>query len=282
MHCAYMESIYQGAILTGLAKHTRVGKIRLIHTTASVDSFGFFMRETKSVTFLDLDGLRFDETLDRAQAAQKLSTSISQNVCIDTVTCNFMETFNHAAILTGLAENKRIRNFSMKGVDPQQFSFAMLKQVLKRNSRLWSVYIDYYCIFQHFSDSEMATIEFYELRNKHIHAITETSKDTLHERLHVWPQVFRSLRGCAMEASIIFLVLNALGVSVGPQNSTKNRRNPSRMRRYKGSYGGVKADKDRDFFKERSLFLLDIPRKKIGTVLIDGLSRLQHVVDRRI
>ena len=90
---------------------------------------------------------------------------------------------------------------------------AMLLQALNRNSSLWQVTA--WGPDEPFSDSELADLKVYCKRNKQIHAILEASTETIKGPLQVWPWVFQSMRGCEMEASIILLVLKALGESVG-------------------------------------------------------------------
>lgn len=178
------------------------------------------MRNTKSVTNLRLWDLTFEELLDPVQAAQNLSASIALNTSIEVLICYEVENVRYkTVILTGLAEHRRIGELELYWWEPDLLGgSAMLLKALKRNCSLF--YVSSYL-----AGNEMrAEMKFYATRNKQIHAILEAPEEKLCELLQVWPRVLQNMRECAMEASIIFLVLKALGDSVGPRDRLRKWR----------------------------------------------------------
>ena len=92
----------------------------------------------------------------------------------------------------------------------------MLLSALKRNSSLWQVTAD---LREDRLEGDTAAMEFYAKRNKRIYAILEATMEQVRGLLASWPRIFRDMRGCEMEASMILVALTALGDLVGPRES---------------------------------------------------------------
>jgi hypothetical protein len=92
---------------------------------------------------------------------------------------------------------------------------AMLLQMLKRNSSLWQVTAN---LGEDWTEADTAAMQFCAKRNKKIHAILTAPSKTVQKLLMHWPRVFVEVRGCEAEASIILLVLTAVGESVGQRD----------------------------------------------------------------
>ena len=93
---------------------------------------------------------------------------------------------------------------------------------LKRNSSLWEVTAAY---MQNWLEANTTKLEFYAKRNKQIFTILDSPEDKVQQAtLATWPSIFRAVRGCEMEPSVIFAGLMALGSACGPSAlETKKR-----------------------------------------------------------
>lgn len=88
--------------------NSSIEKLRLADLAVHIDSLSTLLRNTTSVTHLQLRYVKVEQTLDPAQAARNLSTSIVQNNIIQVLECYQMQSLYQEAILTGLAKNKRV------------------------------------------------------------------------------------------------------------------------------------------------------------------------------
>lgn len=92
--------------------NSSITSLSLKYVTVHANVLSTFLRITKSVNTLDLYVMFSEETLAPGQAARNLSESIAQN--IEVLSCYNLESHYQAAILSGLTEQSRIREFTLK------------------------------------------------------------------------------------------------------------------------------------------------------------------------
>jgi hypothetical protein len=89
----------------------------------------------------------------------------------------------------------------------------MLLRALRRNISLQEV-TGGVSVWSRFSEIDKAKLKFYAKRNKQVSAILKARRDKV-PLLTAWPRVFRAVRGCEIEASVIYRVFIAHDESVG-------------------------------------------------------------------
>jgi hypothetical protein len=207
--------------LVAIAQSSSIQKAVLFKSVVNAQSLSTFFRTITSVRHLIWSCPTFDGTLNPDEA-EYLSASMAENSSMEVLECWNLEPLSLTVVMRGLLKMKYLRTYI--DIRPKDTDFltykARLLPALKRNSSLWLVTT---VINPNvWSKAENFKMAFYAKRNKTIHALLATPKDSVQQQLltarppvTAWPRFFRAVQGCEVEASVIFSVLTALGDSVG-------------------------------------------------------------------
>jgi hypothetical protein len=219
--------IHLSRALAAIAKSSSIKKVKILRVVVKAKSLSTFFPTTMSVTRLHWVGSSFEGTLNREEAAH-LSASMADNTSIKVMKWQDLEPLHLPVVAWALPKMKYLRTLYIN-VQQQQDTTAvrghnaMLLQALKRNSSLLDLTAS---LWEAWSEADTAKMAFYCERNKQILAILEAPKTTIVKRRTAWPRFFRAVRGCEVEASVLFAALTACGDGVGrrlPENAEKQK-----------------------------------------------------------
>jgi hypothetical protein len=201
------------SFLAAIAESASIKDVTLYKVVVNAMSLGAFFRTNTSVTHLKLTELRFRGTL-YSETAAHVAASMAENTAIEVLEWQTLRPFHLPVVALALPKMKHLRKLTLSSrqqEDTADSGPSLLLQALKRNSSLLQFDTHHR---DDWSEADTAKIVFYAERNEQIRAILESPTSIVPLRT-AWPRVFRAVRGCLMDATVIFAALKALGDDCG-------------------------------------------------------------------
>jgi hypothetical protein len=185
--------------------------------------FGALLQTNACLTELKFEDFNFNNRYDISTPAA-IATALENDASsvLEKLSLHLESSSQFQALVGSLPKMKCLRKLHVHLQDTTDIPvgipspIAMLLQALKGNSSLWQVTAD---LERDWSEAEIKEMEFYAKRNMEIYTILDAPEDKVQLlTLANWPRILRAIRGCEIEASVIFAGLMALGSACGPSS----------------------------------------------------------------